>query len=250
MPRGYGPVEVEPFAAVVDQYDSGRPGYPDALYDELEPLSGMTVLEGGAGTGIATVSLHRRKAHVIPFDIGLSMLARATEKVPGIPGVVADGAVMPFRDECADLLCFAQAWHWLDEKRRAIEAARVLRPLGRWAAWWSHARADGERWFETYWETVEGSTVARRHERDTDWGADLLASDLFDVRDRRTFSWIRETSVEQWLMDDASKSYIASLPEPDRAALLSEIRQAITNSFPEGQMRVPYETYLWVATKR
>jgi hypothetical protein len=59
---------------------------------------------------------------------------------------------MPFRDECADLLCFAQSWHWLDQHRRAGEAARVLRKGGRWAAWWSHARVDGEPWFEAWWQ--------------------------------------------------------------------------------------------------
>jgi ubiquinone/menaquinone biosynthesis C-methylase UbiE len=102
---------MDPFGTVVDEYDSGRPGYPDALYDELEPLAGMTVLEGGAGTGIATVSLLRRGARVVPFDVGMIMLLRAMQKMPGLPGVVADGAAMPFRDGCADLLCFAQSWH-------------------------------------------------------------------------------------------------------------------------------------------
>ena len=241
---------MEPFGTVVDEYDSGRPGYPDALYEKLEPLAGMTVLEGGAGTGIATVSLLARGAHVVPFDIGMNMLVRAMQKMPGVPGVVADGAAMPFRDECADLLCFAQSWHWLDEERRAIEAARVLRPGGRWAGWWSHARADGEPWFMSYWEAIEAATVARREERDTDWGADLRGSGLFDVGERWTFRWGRETSVQQWLTDDRSKSYIASLPEPARIALLTAIQETITKSFPNGRMRVPYETWLWIATRR
>jgi SAM-dependent methyltransferase len=238
------------FDAVVDAYDSGRPAYPDALFHALEPLAGMTVLEGGAGTGIATVGLVQRGAHVVPFDIGVDMLRRALQKMPGVPGVLADGAAMPFRDGCADLLCFAQSWHWLDRERRASEAARVLRPGGRWAAWWSHARADDEPWFVSYWEAIEAATVARREERDTDWGAELRGSPLFDVEDRRTFRWVRETSVEQWLTDDESKTYIASLPEPDRMALLRTIRQEITTSFPTGRMRVPYETWLWVATRR
>jgi hypothetical protein len=37
---------MEPFGTVVDEYDSGRLAYPD-LYDDLEPLAGMTVLERG-----------------------------------------------------------------------------------------------------------------------------------------------------------------------------------------------------------
>ncbi len=46
------------FDAVAQEYDAGRPGYPDDLYDAIEELSG-SFLEGaaladvGAGTGIS-----------------------------------------------------------------------------------------------------------------------------------------------------------------------------------------------------
>jgi SAM-dependent methyltransferase len=178
------------------------------------------------------------------------MLTRARDKVPGSHVVVADGGWIPFRDGSADLICFAQSWHWMDPHRRIAEAARVLRPEGRWAAWWSHARADGEPWFESYFEQIEATTVARRHERDTDRGADLAASDLFDVRDRQTFGWMRDTSIDRWLSDDRSKSYISSLRDSDRNELLERIRRTILEAFPDGRMHVPYETWLWVATKR
>jgi SAM-dependent methyltransferase len=102
------------FDPVAAEYEPGRPGYPEAVFDVLEPLVGRRVFEGGAGTGIATSVLHRRGARVVPFDIGIAVLLRARTRTSGLPVVVADGAAMPFRDECADLLCFAQSWHWLD----------------------------------------------------------------------------------------------------------------------------------------
>jgi hypothetical protein len=46
--------------------------------------------------------------------------------MPGLPVVFADGAAMPFGDRCADVLCFADSWYWLEEDRRATEPARVL----------------------------------------------------------------------------------------------------------------------------
>src|SRR5512132_3933768 len=88
-------------------------------------LRGVRVLEGGAGTGIATRVLLQRGAKTVAFDIGIGVLTRAMRWMPGLTCVVADGAAMPFHDGCADLLCFAQSWHWLDERRRATEAARV-----------------------------------------------------------------------------------------------------------------------------
>lgn len=96
------------------------------------------------------------------------VLRLAARRTPGLRPVIADGAALPFRDGCADLICFAQSWHWLDEARRPREAARVLRSGGRWAGWWSHARADDEPWFEAYWDALEAATVARRSQRDID----------------------------------------------------------------------------------
>jgi hypothetical protein len=64
------------FDAVADEYEVGRPGYPEAVYDALEPLAEALVLEGGAGTGIATRALLERGARVVSFDVGRSVLIR------------------------------------------------------------------------------------------------------------------------------------------------------------------------------
>ena len=198
--------DVSEFDAIAEEYDAGRPGYPDALYDALEPLAGALVLEGGAGTGVATRGLLGRGARVVPFDPGQEVLRRAVLRTPGLSVVVADGAAMPFRDRCADLLCFAQSWHWLDEGRRSAEAARVLRPDGRWAGWWSHARADDESWFRAYWDLLESETGAERIHRDIDWGERLRDEGSFDVGERVVIGWIREVTLEDWLTEEQSNS--------------------------------------------
>jgi SAM-dependent methyltransferase len=208
------------------------------------------VLEGGAGTGIATRALLRRGAEVVPFDIGAGVLIRARARTPRLRAVVADGASMPFHDGCADLLCFAQSWHWLDRDRRNEEAARVLRDGGRWAAWWSHARADDEPWFDHYWNAVESVTSVRREERDGDAGVELRECGLFQVSDRITFGWVREATTKQWLKDERSKSYIAALPEPALTSHLTTVEAIINERFPTGQMLVRYETALWLAEKK
>jgi SAM-dependent methyltransferase len=237
------------FDPVAEAYVQGRPEYPAGVYDALEPLEGMLVLEGGAGTGIATRALLRRGAIVVPFDVGEGVLRRAVSRTPGLPAVIADGATLPFRDRCADLLCFAQSWHWLDADRRHGEAARVLRSGGRWAAWWSHARGDGEGWFDAYWDAVEATTIARRDQRDTDWGEELGRSKLFDVGGRITVAWVRHVTVERWLIDEMSKTYVADLAEQDRTSLLRRIERLVRDRFPEGKMSVTYETWLWLAIR-
>lgn len=237
------------FDPVAEEYEAGRPDYPEALFDALEPLADALVLEGGAGTGIATRALLRRGARVFPFDVGGGVLRRAVLRAPGLAAVVADGAALPFRDHCADIICFAQSWHWLDENRRCGESARVLRQGGRWAGWWSHACADGEGWFDAYWTALEATTIARRHHRGFDTGEVLRRSGLFDVGEKVVVPWIREVTVERWLIEEKSKSYIAALSEPDRQSLLREVERITRDRFLSGTMRVPYETRLWTANR-
>jgi SAM-dependent methyltransferase len=245
-----GEVPLRLYERVVDEYESGRPDYPEAVYDALGPLTGLCVLEGGAGTGIATRALLERGAGVVPFDVAPRLLARARAATTGLPAVLADGARLPFRDACADLLCFAQSWHWLDESRRAVEASRVLTPGGRWAGWWSHARADGEEWFDESWSLVETTCPGvERAQRDVDWGADLAASCLFEVGPRITVPWVRRLSVDHWLTDQRSHSYIESLPAAKRDRLVGELKQILRARFGDGFMDVRYETWLWLARR-
>jgi len=143
----------------------------------LGPLAGIRVLDVGAGTGIATRALIARHANVIAIDPGRELLRRAMTHTEGLLTVVADGAALPVRSNVVDLVCFAQSWHWLDPSTRVAEIHRVLRPNGRWAGWWSHARADG--------------------------------------RDR----------------------------------LLTDLEQIVDSQFTDGTVVVPYETWLWIATR-
>jgi SAM-dependent methyltransferase len=238
------------FGGVVDEYDRARPGYPDAVFDAIEPLAGMRVVDVGAGTGIATRMLEARGAVVIAVDVSHAMLRRAVTGHLSAAPVVGDGASLPLRSGCADVLCFAQSWHWLDPERRPVEAARVLGRDGRWCGWWSHGRADGEPWFDRTWSAIEASCPGtHRSQRDTDWGGELARSELFTVADRVTVPWVRRLRVDQWITDFKSHSYVAALPTVAATQLLERLRTLAVDRFPDGAMSVPYETWLWRATR-
>lgn len=238
------------FEAVVDEYDAARPPYPPDVLDALGDLDGLSVLDVGAGTGIATRQLLQRGAGVIAVDPGERVLCRAVDRTPGLAAVVADGACLPVPDQAADLVCFAQSWHWLDETTRVHEAHRVLRDGGRWAGWWSHARADAEQWFDDYWAVIEASCPGtHRGQRDTDWGATVDVAGMFVVAPLVVVPWTRSISTEEWLTDQASHSYVAGLDIHDRDRLLAQLRHIVEREFGFGTMTVRYETWLWTATK-
>ena len=63
------------FDTIATQYAAIRPGYPPALFDAIEeltgrPLVGADVLDCGAGTGIATRLLRRRGAREAQGESG------------------------------------------------------------------------------------------------------------------------------------------------------------------------------------
>jgi ubiquinone/menaquinone biosynthesis C-methylase UbiE len=206
----------------------------------------------GAGTGIATRQLAARGAQTVAIDFGELMLRRARARSPGLTWLKADGNTMPIRSGSVDLTCFAQSWHWFDQYRASREVARVLRPGGCWAAWWSHAWADGEDWFDTYQDLMEVACPGyRRHHRDPDWSEESIASTgLFEPGRRVVVPWTRQVEAATWMAEERSKSYIAQLAPPIRARLLGRIEELLATHFPGIAMIVPYQTRMWLARRR
>jgi ubiquinone/menaquinone biosynthesis C-methylase UbiE len=246
-------VVVELFDSASEAYDIGRPSYPGTLYDAVEslcgPLAAKTVVDGGAGTGIVTRELAARDAVVIALDPGPAMLGRATARSPGLRAVVADAAAIPLRRRSVDLVTFGQSWHWVDQESGAREAARVLKDGGWWAAWWNQPWADADAWFDEYYSLLETRCDGlSRDQRNVDWCAAAIAqSPHFHEPTRLIFPWERRVSVEHWLVDLGSHSYVLALSGVERARLLSDVESTLRAAFADGTMVVPYQTCLWIA---
>jgi ubiquinone/menaquinone biosynthesis C-methylase UbiE len=248
------------FDSAAREYDAARPSYPAALFDELEaiagPLAGRLVLDWGAGTGISGRQLAERGARVVLLDVGEQMLRFAHARDPRWPCVLADGTWMPITAACADLTTFAQSWHWFARPAAQAEVARVLRPGGYWAAWWSRAKADGQDWFEHYEDVITAACPGYTWRYLSD---ELLAPDwthgaittvgLMEPAAPVVVRWTRHVSAEQWITDERSKSYLIDLAPQTRESVLRQVADIIADQFPDGQMAVPYVTTLLVARK-
>lgn len=242
------------FDAAAAEYDAARPSYPDALYAELEaavgPLAGRLVLDCGAGTGIASRQLAARGARVISLDLGEQMLRRALARSPRSTCVLADGNRLPVRPGRADVVTFAQSWHWLDHEHAPAEMARALRPGGWWAAWWNQA-TPGEPWWDTYQSALAASCPSYFEQHlSPDWShGSITAGGLLTHAGSATIRWTRQIAIDDWITDDRSKSYVIELAPAAREDLLAQLAAIISQRFPDAQMQVPYTTRLWLARK-
>jgi ubiquinone/menaquinone biosynthesis C-methylase UbiE len=104
----------------------------------LGEVGGRRVLELGCGAASGARWLHAAGAQVVGLDLSAGMLrhARAGADRCGVrvPLLQADALALPFSDACFDLACtaFGAVPFVADSAALMREAARVLRPGGRW----------------------------------------------------------------------------------------------------------------------
>ncbi len=242
------------FDPLADAYDAARPRYPDALFRDLERLAGRglagaDVVDVGAGTGIATRAMARRGANVVAVDIGAAMLARLRAHDPHLPAVRADGEALPFRHGVADLVCYAQSWHWVRVPVAVAEAARVLRPNGCLALWWNDVDAEDFRWWERQQERLEAMSPGySRHYRTRPYGDELRWTGYFAEVATVVCRWHRTIDIDLYLTWLRSKSYVAAIGERLEEFLDAE-RRSMLRVFPDGIIIEPFRTILVVATR-
>jgi SAM-dependent methyltransferase len=231
-------------------YAAARPTYPSELFDTLDDLLGRRLAEAdvvdvAAGTGISSRQLAERAAHVTAVELSGAMIAELAAASPGVRAVQGSGHALPLADDSADLITYAQAWHWMDPARALPEVRRVLRPGGVLALWWNQtdrtfgwARAQVERITAVVpdWAQEDGTTSARGAAADEA----LPRSHSFRFASQRT------VPIETHLSNLASKSYIAALGE-NLGPFLDSERRILTERFPEGEVTEHFSALLVAA---
>ncbi|MFF8728782.1 class I SAM-dependent methyltransferase [Streptomyces sp. NPDC015171] len=243
------------FNSAAAQYAANRPSYPPALFDAVEELAGRSLsgartVDVGAGTGIASALLHARGADVLAVEPGAGMAAEFRRTLPHIPLVRGSGDALPVTDSHADLLTYAQAWHWTDPARSVPEALRVLRPGGALALWWNTDAPDVE------WIARAAARAARF------LGVDVAAEkrkagDRIERADpsgrldfaRRTVRWSRRVPIDTHLANIGSHSAFLLTPEDRRTAFLEAERAHLLDVFPDAVVEETYDVLLLVARK-
>ncbi|WP_255953183.1 class I SAM-dependent methyltransferase [Streptomyces odontomachi] len=238
------PSRAHSFNAVAAQYAAHRPSYPPALFDTVEeltgrPLSGARVVDVGAGTGIATALLAGRGAHVVAVEPGDGMASQFRRTLPDVPLVRGNGNALPLADATADVITYAQSWHWTEPARSTPEAMRVLRPGGTLALWWNVPDPDVP-WLAAQHERISGHCGATTGARGTADRLRALGTELDVDFTHSQVRWSRRVHLDAHLANLGSHSHFLVMARDDATAFLTEERAHLRKEFPDEMLEESY----------
>jgi SAM-dependent methyltransferase len=233
------------FGRAVEEYERSRPGYPAAALDWVLPEGARRVADVGAGTGKLTRTLVARGLAVTAVEPDDAMRAELVCRVPGARALPGRGESLPLDDGSLDAVLFAQAWHWVDPGAGSAEVARVLAPGGRIGLLWN------VRDTRVSWVGELGAIMAR-YAGSPDQGWEPVVTAPFGPLERRDVGWVHQLTPPLVLDMVASRSYVITLPPPERERLLGEVRDLVA-SHPDLAGRdvidIPYLTSCYRASR-
>jgi len=172
------------------------------------------------------------------------MLAVLRQAVPEAGALEGTAEALPLADGAADAVTAASAFHWFEPGRALPEIARVLRPDGRLAIVFNTRDPDDDLQREVT-ELLRPHGIRISWMRDVDPPRILEASGLYERPEYAEFRHEQRFDADGLVERVASISYVALLPEQERANLLEEVREL--GERREAPFAFPYVTQIWVA---
>ena len=230
------------FAVSAEAYELGRPGYPPAALAPLRLAPGVVVLDLAAGSGKLTRPLAESGATLIAVEPVAEMRALLPAGVEALDGTAEQ---IPLADGAVDLVTVAQAFHWFDGDAALAEIHRVLRPGGRLALLWNR-RVEDAPVNAAIDELVDRYREGTPTHRGEAWRAAFERTRLFGPLEEHVFASEQVLDEEGLAARICSISFIACLPELERARVLARVRE-LTRA---GPVTIPYRTEVLVCERR
>jgi len=225
------------FGAAAAAYERGRPPYPAAAVDWLLPEGASRVLDLGAGTGKLTRQLRDRGLDVIAVEPSEGMREQLARAVPGAAVYAGSAEQIPLPDDSVDAVLVAQAWHWVDRSRAVPEVARVLVPGGRLGLVWN-IRDEREDWVAELGQILHDPGEHHRQNRG-------IVGPPFGPVEHRDVEWTHRLSRDELIDLAASRSYVITMPDQERAAVLAGVARLadrLAGPAGAGELVLPYVT--------
>jgi SAM-dependent methyltransferase len=228
------------FGLVAEQYERGRPGYPEAAIRWLLGHNPLDVVDLGAGTGKLTTVLVAAGHRVVAVEPVGEMRSILTERVPDARVVAATAESTGLAADSADAVVAGAAFHWFDRARVFPEIARILRRPGTLGLLGSGFDAS-VGWVHRLRTILGGPRLGRPGH----WPEPEELLDWFTETDEDRFPLDHWVSRERLLDLAVSRSSVALLAPEQRNAVLGRICD-LWDEEPElrgrDSVRLPYLT--------
>ena len=227
------------FDEVARRYDLARPSYPPEAVQWILGDRAGDVVDVGAGTGLFTRLLAGHARTVTAVEPSMQMLDELRAVMPQVRALRGSGEWMPLRDASADVVVFAQAWHWVDPVAASLEVARVLRAGGRLGLVWN-LRDERVDWVRALGDAMRADGDHFRGETQ-----DPDVREPFGEPERQSVEWTRVCTPDEIIADVRSRSYVSLLSAPDQDDLLATVRTVLdTHPATAGRDKIdlPYVT--------
>ena len=249
------------FNDVATLYGNIRPGYPDAVFDDIIATANLAgegrVLEIGCGTGQATVGFAQRGLGVVALDPGSELLRLARDNLAGFPRTSfceTTFEAWEAGDARFEIVAAAQSLHWVPTEIRYAKAADVLTPDGLLAVFANVpipiASALGEdiaRIYARHAPSLSGPPAEAWYLPDGPFASEFRQSDYFGPPEHRLYAWARTHDAASYTALLSTLSGHRLLPPEQREMLLAAIAEAITAH--GGKFELPYQTHLYMARR-
>jgi ubiquinone/menaquinone biosynthesis C-methylase UbiE len=231
------------FGAAAAEYDRGRPTYPAAALEWMIPTNARVAVDVGAGTGKFTRLLHEVGLDVTAVDPDAGMLQQLRSSVPGVATLEGTAEHIPLPDSSADVVTFAQAWHWVDDSLGFPEVGRVLRDGGTLALVWNF-RNNAAGWHELFGEIVSDRVASIEV---AGVGSTLPP---FGEWERAEFDWV-QTLTRRELVDLVKSRSVFLVAEPEEQQRVLAALNDLLDTHPDvagrSEYELPYRTYCFRA---
>ena len=215
------------FQQGADAYERGRPGYPveavEWLWRELRLGPGRTVLDVAAGTGKLTRELVPSGATVIAVEPVPAMRAVLEHMVPDARALPGTAEALPVDDGSIDAVTVAQAFHWFDGPAAVAEFHRVLRPRGRLGLIWNRRLMD-QQLHRAVAEIIDPYHRDSPSHNRGEWRHPVADAGLFVAAGEIEVPSEQVLDAGEFVDRFSSISYIAALPDRERAAVVERLR--------------------------
>jgi SAM-dependent methyltransferase len=166
---------------------------------------------------------------VVAADPSLSMLRTLAQELPATSALVAVAEAIALRAACVDAVVVGAAFHWFGRPAADAEIGRVLRPGGSAALLWNPV--DPAHPLGEIFRRARRSLGLDANEYDPDVELDRR---WFGPTERRTFPAEAAMTVDAFLAQLTSRSYMLTAAPGDRARILASARETASEHAAAG----------------